>query len=271
MLTYRSQHYHWGNTLGIPDKKQDELRDNLSKYLTVLEEKNYPYDKFSLQFSGYYTDNSPPSVKPCDIIKEWNEKYEWPKLRSSLARDFMIYLDEQHADDLPEQKVAWPDWWTDGVASAANETKEVRKAHVNISAVTSILSMGKIAGVKLPENFQNEIEKVYDDLLFYDEHTHGAAESISDPLIQNTINQWGMKSSYAWDAAREVNILEEKALAFFEVALNESSLPTIAVFNTLNWQRSGMIELFIQHEIFTARKRFYNNGCYWKRSAIPNV
>lgn len=249
LLAYRSEHYQHGNSLSLTTGQQDVLRNNLSAYLTGLEDKGYPYDKIALQFSGYITDNSPPSTEACYIIEEWNEKYEWPKLRSALARDFMIYLDEQHADDLPVKKVAWPDWWTDGTASAANETKVVRTTQLDIAATTAVLSMAKMMGANLPNEIQNDIEQVYDNLLFYDEHTHGAAESVTDPVAQNTINQWGMKSAYAWEAAKRAYALQEKALAFIEPALNKSNLPTIAVFNTLNWKRSGMVELFIPYEM----------------------
>lgn len=264
LLAYRSEHYQHANTLGVTSNQQDILMNNLSKYLKDLEDKDYPYDKISLQFSGYITDNSPPSTEVCDIIKEWNEKYEWPRLRSSLVRDFMIYLDVQHADDIPEKEVAWPDWWTDGVASAANETKEIRKTHLNISATTALFSMGKILRSEIPENIHQEIEHVYDNLLFYDEHTHGAAESVSSPLTQNTINQWGMKSAYAWEAVKKSHALEEKALAFLESSLKPSNLPSIAVFNTLNWERSGMVSLFLPAEIVAEGKDFTITDIYGK-------
>jgi hypothetical protein len=249
LLAYRSEHYMHGNALALTTGQQDVFRTRLSDYLASLEEKGYPYDKLSLQFSGYVTDNSPPSVKVCDIIKDWNEKYEWPKLRSALAKDFMIFLDEKHGEEVPVHEVAWPDWWTDGVGSAANETKVARETHVEIASSTAILSMAKMKGVEFPENIHREIEQVYDNLLFYDEHTHGAAESVSDPLAQNTINQWGMKSAYVWEAAKRSTALEEKALAFLEPALGKANLPRIAVFNTLNWQRSNMVELFIDFEV----------------------
>jgi hypothetical protein len=249
LLAYRSEHYMHGNTLNLLGNQQDEFRANLSRYLSGLEEKDYPYKRISLQFSGYITDNSPPSVKVCKIIKEWNERYEWPKLRSALARDFMVFLDEYHEEDIPAQKVAWPDWWTDGVGSAANETKVVRNTHAEIAGSETLLSMARILGQDLPVTINREIEAVYDNLLFYDEHTHGAAESIRDPLAQNTVNQWGMKSAYAWEAAKKSSLLQEKALAFLEPALHKSSLPTISVFNTLNWKRSGMVYLFIDYGI----------------------
>jgi hypothetical protein len=249
LLAYRSEHYMHGNTLSLLGNQQDVFRANLSRYLTGLEEKSYPYDKISLQFSGYVTDNSPPSVEVCEIIRDWNERYEWPKLRSALARDFMVFLDEYHKEDIPAQTVAWPDWWTDGVGSAANETKVVRNTHAEIAGSETLLSMARILGQDLPANINREVEAVYDNLLFYDEHTHGAAESIRDPLAQNTVNQWGMKSAYAWEAAKKSSLLQEKALAFLEPALNKSSLPTITVINTLNWKRSGMVYLFIEYGI----------------------
>jgi len=249
LLAYRSEHYMHGNMLSLTTGQQDVFRDNLSAYLDGLEEKGYPYDKLSLQFSGYVTDNSPPSAKVCDIIRDWNERYEWPKLRSSLARDFMIYLDETHGDHIPSQEVAWPDWWTDGVASAANETKVARATHVEMAANTVLLSMCRIMGAELPPGIQHDVEEVYDKLLFYDEHTYGASESVRDPLVQNSVNQWNMKSANVWSAALGSSQVQEKAFSFMESALGTYQSSTIHVFNTLNWNRSGLVECFISYEV----------------------
>jgi hypothetical protein len=109
--------------------------------------------------------------------------------------------------------------------------------------------MAQLLGAQLPDDIQREIEEVYDHLLFYDEHTYGAAESISDPLVENSVNQWNMKAANIWSAAKMSTQLQEKALAFVEPALERSDLPTLAIFNTLNWNRSGMVELFIQYEV----------------------
>ncbi|NPD48147.1 glycoside hydrolase family 38 C-terminal domain-containing protein [Lentimicrobium sp. S6] len=256
LLAYRSEHYQHANSLGLHTGQQDAFRDNLSNYLSNLEQKGYPYDKVSLQFSGYVTDNSPPNVEVCDIIKEWNEKYEWPKLRASLAKDFMIYIDEHHGEEIEEKEVAWPDWWTDGVASAAKETQLARKIHVDIAANTALLSMSRIMGSDLPKNTNDRINEVYDNLLFYDEHTFGAAESVSDPKAHNTINQWGVKSSYVWDAWKKTASLKEQAWTLFESHIETSKLPSIVVANTLNWRRSGMIDLFIENSIISEGQDF---------------
>lgn len=249
LMAYRSEHYQHANILGITTGQQDVLRNNMSKYLRSLEDKNYPYHKISLQFSGYITDNSPPSIKACDIIKDWNEKYEWPKLRSALAKDFMMFIEEEHAEDLPVKKVAWPDWWTDGTASAANETKTVRQAQSDLSIVEALFCMSKLQGTALPKEIHDELHDAYYQVLFYDEHTHGSAESVSEPFAQNTINQWGMKSSYAWEAAKQTSALEEKAMAFLESQLEPTNKPSIVVYNTLSKTRSGVAKVFLQNEL----------------------
>jgi hypothetical protein len=256
LLAYRSEHYMHGNALALTSGFIDVFRTNLSDYLTALEKKNYPYDRTSFQFSGYITDNSPPSTIACDIVKDWNKKYEWPKLRIALANEYMIYLDENHEDHLPVQKVAWPDWWSDGFGSSMNETKAARTTHVNMIANTGLLSMVKLMGVDVTPEILKEVTKTYDNLLLYDEHTFGAAESIRDPLSENQVIQWGGKSAYAWTAVQMAGLLQEKAMGLLEPFLGKSNDPTVAIFNTLNWPRSGLLEVYIDHDILPPDKNF---------------
>lgn len=256
LLAYRSEHYMHGNALSLTSGEMDQFRANLSGYLEELEAKGYPYDRTAFQFSGYLTDNSPPSTVACDIVKAWNEKFEWPKLRLSLASEFMVYLDNNENGTLPVRKAAWPDWWTDGFGSAFNETKAARTAHAYMVANTGLLSMARLMGTPLPEDIDRDILSAFDELFFYDEHTFGAAESITDPMSENSVVQWGQKSAYAWTAFKEASLLQEKALGLLQQHIPKANVPTIAVFNTLNWERSGGVEAYIDHEILPPDARF---------------
>ncbi len=256
LLAYRSEHYMHGNALSLTSGEIDQFRANLSQYLHELEEKGYPYDKTAFQFSGYLTDNSPPSTKACNIVKEWNEKYEWPKLKLSLASEFMVYLDKHQSDNLPVKKVAWPDWWTDGFGSAFTETKTARTVHSHMIANMGLLSMAQFMGSSLPKTITADIESAYDELLFYDEHTFGAAESITDPFSENSVIQWGQKSAYAWTAFKESSLIQEKALGLLQQHIPKTTEPTIAVFNTLNWERSGLVKAYIDHQLLPLGKAF---------------
>ena len=240
LLAYRSEHYMHGNALSLTSGEMDQFRANLSQYLDELEKKGYPHDKTAFQFSGYLTDNSPPSTKACDIVKEWNEKYAWPKLKLSLASEFMIYLDQHESETLPVKKVAWPDWWTDGFGSAFNETKAARTTHSHLIANMGMLSMARLMGTTLPEGMNQDISGAYDELLFYDEHTFGAAESIRDPLTENSIIQWGQKSSFAWSAFKASSLIQEKALGLMQQHIPTSDLPTIAIFKHIELDTFGI-------------------------------
>ena len=256
LLAYRSEHYMHGNALSLTSGEIDQFRANLSQYLDELEEKDYPYNKTAFQFSGYLTDNSPPSTRACDIVKEWNDRYEWPKLKLSLASEFMVYLDKYQSDNLPVEKVAWPDWWTDGFGSAFTETKTARTVHSNMIANMGLLSMAQLMGSTLPKTITGDIERAYDELLFYDEHTFGAAESITDPLSENSVIQWGQKSAYAWTAFKESSLIQEKALGLIQQHIPKTTEPTIAVFNTLNWERSGLVKAYIDHQLLPLGRAF---------------
>ncbi|MCF8369281.1 MAG: hypothetical protein K9G76_09590 [Bacteroidales bacterium] len=256
LLAFRAEHYMYGNTLGLTSGDELKFRKNLTSYLDDLSEKGYPHLQTALQFSGYITDNSPPSITASDLVKTWNEKYEWPKLRIATASEFMQYIEENCADDLPVKRQAWPDWWVDGCASAMIETGASRKTHGDIIANNGILSMAYLMGAKIPDNLPTEIEAIQDAILFYDEHTYGAAESISEPLTENTVVQWNEKSAYVWEAVKKSAMMREKAIGLIQPYIPTFKIPSLTVFNTTNHPRSGLVELYIDHEILPVNKKF---------------
>jgi alpha-mannosidase len=256
LLAYRSEHYMKGNELGLISGDIDLFRSSLAGYLNQLEKKSYPFSRTAFQFSGYITDNAPPSTIACDMVKAWNEMYEWPKLELAVASQFMEYLEVNHADELSVKKVAWPDWWTDGAGSALQETKASRITHTEMIANSGLLAMASMLGADFSESWYNDYAQIMDALLFYDEHTYGAAESISDPMIENSVIQWNEKSAYVWDAFKRSRMFREKSMGFIQPFVEKSEVPSIAVFNTLNWSRSGLMTVYIDHEILPVDKAF---------------
>ncbi len=137
-----------------------------------------------------------------------------------------------------------------------NETKAARTAHAYMVANTGLLSMARLMGTSLPKDIDRDILSAFDELFFYDEHTFGAAESITDPLSENSVVQWGQKSAYAWTAFKEASLLQEKVLGLLQQHIPKANVPTVAVFNTLNWKRSGLVEVYIDHEVLPAGRNF---------------
>ncbi len=249
LLAYRSDHYMTANFWGILGDDLDRLGAQIFAYLRGLEEGGYPHDEIGVQHVGYFTDNAPPSTFASEAIRRWNEIYEWPRLRTSTMAGFLATLEAAHGSELPSIRAAWPDWWTDGFGSAMRETAAARRAQSDQTANLGLLAIAKLLGAEVPASLLAAAEAVDDQLIFYDEHTFGAAESITDPLSENSQIQWLEKASYAWQAAMQSRLLREGAFGILDPYLATDSSGTITVFNTLNWSRSGPVTFFADHQV----------------------
>lgn len=256
ILTYRAEHYNYGNFFGIHTDNFEQFEERVLNYLDEMQAKNYPYDILVAQHSGYFTDNSPPSTKSCEMLKKWNEKYEWPKLRTAVASEFFKTVETQYPDKIETIRGAWPDWWTDGFASGAREAAVSRITHSDVIANQGALSFAKMLGASLPKTVNTKIDDINNSLLFYDEHTFGYSESVRDPYGLETWEQRSLKQSYAWEAYRHAGLLGEVTMGLLQQFASKSESPSIMVYNTLNWSYSGIAKAYIDHQILPREKAF---------------
>jgi hypothetical protein len=253
LLSFRADHYMTGNFFGL--QTSAIIPEKMLGHLADMDTKKYPFDKIAIQFSGYFTDNAPPSTAACQLVKAWNEKYETPKLKLAIASDFFEYIEKNYADKLPVYRKAWLDWWTDGAGSASRETAEVRKTQNLKQVDEGLFAMVALKGGELGPNLQSKIDHIAENAIFYDEHTFGADESINRPFSENTIRQWLQKGSYAWEALKSQTLLHEEALSRYQPFLKKADFPVIHVINSLGWKRSGTISLFVDFEVLPISKK----------------
>lgn len=256
MLAYRAEHYMFGNFMNLEKGDFNNFENKLFDYLIELERKGYPHNITSLQFSGYFTDNSPPSTSACEMIRRWNEKYMYPKLRLAVASEFMETIEEQYGSQLETYRAAWPDWWTDGFGSAARELAINRYAQADIAANQIALSMAKILGAEINPSVFKEIEDVNKALLFYGEHTFGFNASVKEPFHVETMQQQQHKAAYAWEAYRRSCQIGETALGLLQSYVpRQNKQSCIAIFNPLNWENSTYTIIFADHEIIPLNRK----------------
>ncbi len=256
VLAFRADHYMTANFWGILSGDPIVAERDLTGYLENLVAKGYPYDEIAVQFSGYFTDNAPPSTVACDFIRRWNETYAWPHLRTETMGAYLERIERAHGGELPVYRAAWPDWWTDGFGSAMRETAALRRAQSDLIATQGLLAMAGLMGTPIPPALLAQADGVAELLLFANEHTFGAAESVRDPLCENSVVQWMEKASYVWQAVMRARLLREGALGLLQPHLAVDCVPTITVFNTLNGQRSGVVTFFADHELLPSDGTF---------------
>jgi alpha-mannosidase len=250
MLAYRGEHYMIGNTVfRIHTGDFNRFTEELLMYLADLEAKGYAYDLISIQHSGYLTDNSPPSTHASDMIRQWNEQFMWPKLKTATATEFFQEMEFSYGDSFQVIRGAWPDWWTDGFGGSAREVAAIRTAQNDLMTNAAGLTMAILQGATLPGKVSDRIEAINSALLFYTEHTVGYHASVSEPFHKNTMEQRALKESYAWEAARRAKMLGEESMGLLQNYIAREEAPSLVVYNTLNWNRSGLLTVYIDHQI----------------------
>lgn len=254
-LTFRAEHYNYGNFLQVEKGNFEMFEKRMLEYLNELDGRNYPHRIISLQYSGYFTDNSPPSTAGSDMIKQWNQKYTYPKLRMAVASEFMETIEKEYGNELQTFRAAWPDWWTDGFGSAAREAAIARYAQADMIANQIALSLAKLLGSEVPVSVNKEIDEANKALLFYGEHTFGFHGSIWDSFGKETMEQRSHKGAYAWESYRRSRSIGEAALGLLQsFAPRNKDKAGIVVYNPLNYTHSGTTVIYADHEILPIKK-----------------
>ncbi|NQU47436.1 MAG: hypothetical protein HQ519_02215 [Planctomycetes bacterium] len=256
LLAWRPDHYNTGNFWGIHSGNLGAVEPAVFRYLAEIESNGYEMDHISVQYGGVFLDNAPPGIKANVLIQAWNKKYKWPRMRSSLGSEMPRWVEENYAEDLQTFRAAWPDWWSDGIASAPREVAAVRKTQNQLASTEAMLSMAALQGTMVPQHLLDRVARTWEQLVIYGEHTYGAAESVSDPDSENTQVQWAEKSAFAWDAVKEAAIIQEAAFGLLQQDWPRSVHPTIVVTNTLSWPRTGMVKVFIDKALLTTGQSF---------------
>ena len=257
VLTWRGEHYMAGNYFG-DTTDPDRVAGRLAGYLKGLtsspgprhiqrmvsakpdaasKETGYPHNSVLLQMSGYGTDDAWPSPRVCDLVKNWNERYVWPKLRVATFRDFFESVEAESGDKLPRVRRAWCDWWADGNGTAVQEVSMIRRTHEELESATALLAAG--APQRHFPDLPGKIRHAFRRTLMFDEHTWGYAGSISRPESWMTKAQWGYKSAQAYEASMLTASIYDAAREARAAGIPTSG-PSLVIENPSSWPRGGV-------------------------------
>jgi len=243
VLHWNGEHYLFGNNGLRLNEGEAKSRPGVEKYLSGLEgREDYPYDLIALNISGYVTDNSPPGRELSDIVRDWNARWAYPRIRLATMSEFFKALEKKYAGQIPTYRLGWPDYWTDGVASTAYETGLNRLTH---NKLLTAEKMSTIAA-ELNSKFSYpdaEIKEAYSHSMLFDEHTWGAAGSISDPESESTKGQWTLKSSHSYIAGEISRTLLSQSLKVVAYEIPKAGEFSFAVFNPLSWERTDVVKV----------------------------
>ena len=206
-----------------------ELNPNrVGSYLDHLESIRYPYDITYIRWSGL-GDNAEPDRGIADAVKEWNEKYRWPRIIISDQRTPFVELERRYGDRLPVRRGDWTPYWEDGAGSSARETA------MNRATADRLTQVGALWAMENPARWPvADVDAAWKNTLLYTEHTWGAWNSVSQPEQPSVHEQWETKKGYAEEADRQSRELLRRA---------HPAQPGrgFDVVNTSSWLRTDLV------------------------------
>jgi len=235
----------FGENLGFAESYEKLLKE-LPKFLDKLEEKGYPFNVILVRVRGAARDNSPPSIRPCLIAKEWNEKWAYPRIIISTLSSFFKYLEENYSkslEKLPVFRGEIPDSdYPVGATSTMQATILNRNAHDLIPSAEKFATIADYL-LGLPYPYKEYLKEAYEHNLLYDEHTWGLCCPFGPAQEASRIE----KILHAYKAYTLAHDVLVKSLNRIVDAID---LPEkgyyLVVFNPLSWKRTDIVRAWLR-------------------------
>ncbi len=225
--------YSWFHGLRMGPLEQASL-STVCDYLNELDAKNYPYDMVQVRYT-IKGDNGPPDSDLAAYVRNWNDKYLSPKIVLSTTQEMFRKFEQTYGSRLPTYRGDFTPYWEDGAASTAKELALNRNVAENLVQGAALQSM------TAPTKYDSAAYySAWRDVVLFDEHTWGAAESISQPDSANVIAQWDYKKAFADNAAGKAKDLVARAEQPLET---RKATGAFDVLNTCSWTRTDLVTI----------------------------
>jgi alpha-mannosidase len=194
-----------------------------------LEQAHSPYDIFVMTWS--MADNCLIDADLPDAVRLWNEKYAYPKLIIAGAHEILTSFEKRYSAIIPEVRGDYTEYWTDGLGTDALRVGLNRHAKERLVDAEILWSMLNAQSPAPLQAFHDSWRNV----LLGTEHTWG----YSDPTAPIAKLVEATKASYFENADRSSRELVAEALK----PILKTGSTSIAVLNTLSWNRGGLVTL----------------------------
>ncbi len=245
VLAILTHGYAQMGSIGLTSSVADMER-TLPAWLRGMDRPEYP-GTAAIAY-GAFSDNVAMAPAYARIAREWNRRYAYPRIVLASAADFFRHVERESGSRLPVFSGDLGAYWEDGAASSAHETAITRHARARLSSAQRLLTLHAAGNSPLATRHSApliaDLDKAWQSVMFYDEHTWGAWCSVSAPYSEQTLSQWRRKKAFA-DEARTRS----------QAAVHRLGAPAVArigavvrVWNPLAWERNIEVTLPVAGE-----------------------
>ena len=192
---------------------------------------------------GTQSDNRPFIPSELDFPKVWNQRFAFPSLTTGTLGEYFAYVDKKFGRSVPTLRGDGGAWWEEMGASDAKYTALARRTKERAIAAEEIASVASAvdAGITFPLALDGQIWR---NLLLYTEHTWGAASTWKRPDSDEATTLRKNKEGFTESSARDVDYMARRGFSQLGAKLDLRG-PSVVVFNSLSWPRSGDVEIEI--------------------------
>ena len=242
LMAYTRQYSQMYFTCGLPPQMAN-CRQSIPTFLEQFDAPDYKPDTVLMYGSQF--ENTDLELSESDLAHEWNAVYAFPKFVLATFPRYFHYIDKKYGFELATVVGDGGPYWEDGFGSDAKFTAIDRTDQERATSAEKLATIATFLDADIAPPRQL-VASMWRNLLLYAEHTFDSWDSVYRPDSEESRRQLARKNQYVRDSQQEVDSLAEGSLS--QIA-NEIHMPsgTLLVFNTLNWQRSGLVSLDLDH------------------------
>ena len=238
VLMWYSRAYLQAHTLFGSPWRMESVRDALPVFLQAYTRPDYTANTAII--FGTQLENTPLAREQSEIVGALQREYAWPKFQFATVHSAMQQIESEWKGNIPVYRGDFGPYWEDGYGSDAAHTAihrenqhRINTAEVMGAAAHSLDPRVRPDAKMLADAWHNE--------LLYDEHTWTYVGATTQPEHHQSEDQIALKQARVVRARNDINESIEREWAQLE-ALVTPKENSIAVFNSLNWARSGVVE-----------------------------
>jgi hypothetical protein len=242
MTLFRTERYN------SPHRFNECNRKRIQSVIEVFQDGKWPYDSI---LTTYSLDYLLPRMDKVTSIREWNAKWDYPRI---ICATMTMFFDSIASQIDPGEVFTFdkdvPNAWADMEITDCKLTGQARKLGYMLPMVEKFCTIATaLGGDGYP---WLDIWHAYNRLLMYHEHTNGASNRGTINAPKYLKDKTGIKPAYyeteknmhrglvseAQDFAEKAG---RNALSKLERMVTTNADETLIVFNPLNWKRTDIV------------------------------
>jgi hypothetical protein len=267
VLMWYSRAYLQAHTLFGSPWRMESVRDALPVFLQAYTRPDYTA-RTAIIF-GTQLENTPLAPEQSEIVATFNREYSWPKLQFATVHSAMAQIEREWKGEFPVVRGDFGPYWEDGYGSEAAHTALHRENQHRI-ATAEIIGTAVSSVDPLVRPDREMLQDAWVNELVFDEHTWTFVGATTRPEHRQSVDQIALKGSRVDRAHHDIDESIQRGWAQLE-ALVHTKDDSVAVFNSLNWPRSGLVETDIPEgmALFDADGAPVRTEVLWTGKGIP--